>query len=289
MVQHCGNGCRPTALPCHFLDPPGCTIYSGGYTLPLFFLIKMLHNSGKKPTALEAHTFMAEIPYPFDTPTIHQNAWRLFRILAEFVTGFDTFTGSGPFISIFGSARLTEGHRYYQLGYEVAQKITEKGFSIITGSGPGIMEAANKAAKDAKRISAGLIPDLPHEPTPNNYLDPKFSVRFRYFFVRKVMFVRYAQGFVFLPGGYGTLDELFEILTLVQTQRTLPVPIYLMGADYWHGLISWIQKTMTHENCVNEKEWRLFTVTDDPQEVATGLFEGYQSRMKLQQDAMETM
>lgn len=232
---------------------------------------------------------MAEITYPFDNAVLQQNSWRLFRILSEFVNGFETFTGAGPFISIFGSSKLNEDHRYYHLAYDVSHQIAEKGFSIITGSGPGIMEAANKAAQDAKKISAGLIPDVPHEPMPNQYLDPKFSVRFRYFFVRKVMFVRYAQGFVFLPGGYGTLDELFEILTLVQTQRTLPVPIYLMGSQYWHGLLTWIQKTMIHEQCLPEKDLRLFTVTDDPNEVANGLFEGYQSRMKLQQDAMETM
>jgi uncharacterized protein (TIGR00730 family) len=151
------------------------------------------------------------------------------------------------------------------------------------------MESANKAAQDAKKISAGLIPDLPCEPEPNKYLDTKYSLRFRYFFVRKVMFVRYAQGFVFLPGGFGTLDELFEILTLVQTQRTVPVPVYLMGSEYWKGLIDWIRHTMIKEHCLCEKELQLFTLTDNPDEVANGLLENYQSRMKLQQDAMETV
>lgn len=232
---------------------------------------------------------MSEYPYPFDPAVAHQNAWRLFRIIAEFVTGFEAFTGTGPFVSIFGSARLNEGHKYYKLSYEVATKIAKSGFSIITGAGPGLMESANKAAQDAKKISAGLIPDLPCEPEPNRFLDPKFSLRFRYFFVRKVMFVRYAQGFVFLPGGLGTLDELFEVLTLVQTQRTVPVPVYLMGCDYWKGLIDWIRHTMVKEHCLRKDELQLFTLTDDPDEVANGLLEGYHARVKLEQDVIETV
>jgi uncharacterized protein (TIGR00730 family) len=151
------------------------------------------------------------------------------------------------------------------------------------------MEAANKAAQEAGRTSAGLIPDLPFEPTPNKFLDSRFSPRFRYFFVRKVMFVRYAQGFIFLPGGYGTLDELFEILTLVQTKRTLPVPIYLMGSEYWKGLVDWIRTTMITEKSLSKKESHLFTLCDDPDEVANGLLEGYHSRMTLQQEVIETI
>ena len=236
-----------------------------------------------------AESPMSEFPFPYDPAIAHQNAWRLFRIIAEFVNGFETFTGTGPIISVFGSARLKPDHKYYQLSYDVTTKIANNGFSIITGSGPGLMESANKAAQDAKKISAGLIPDLPCEPEPNKYLDTKYSLRFRYFFVRKVMFVRYAQGFVFLPGGFGTLDELFEILTLVQTQRTVPVPVYLMGSEYWKGLIDWIRHTMIKEHCLCEKELQLFTLTDNPDEVANGLLENYQSRMKLQQDAMETV
>ena len=234
-------------------------------------------------------TVMSEFLYPCDSGMAQQNAWRLFRVMSEFVNGFETFTGTGPFISIFGSARLKETHRYYKLAYEVSKKVSLKGFSIITGSGPGLMEAANKAAQKAGRISAGLIPDLPFEPSPNKYIDAQFSPRFRYFFVRKVMFVRYAQGFIFLPGGYGTLDELFEILTLVQTKRTLPVPIYLMGSEYWKGLVEWIRTTMINERSVTKKEAHLFTVTDDPDEVADGLLEGYHSRMNIQQEVIETI
>ena len=232
---------------------------------------------------------MSEFPYPYDTGAAQQNAWRLFRIISEFVNGFETFTGEGPFISVFGSSRLKPGHKYYKLCYETIKKAAKNGFSVITGSGPGLMEGANKAAQESKKISAGLIPDLPFEPKPNDFLDPKFSVRFRYFFVRKVMFVRYAQGFVFFPGGFGTLDELFEILTLVQTQRTVPVPIYLMGSEYWEGLVEWIQHTVVKEGCLRKKELQLFTLTDDPDEVAKGLLEGYHARKKLEQDVIETV
>jgi hypothetical protein len=232
---------------------------------------------------------MGEIPYSIDPAVAQQNSWRLFHIIAEFVNGFEAFTNQGPFISMFGSAKLEKGHRYYQLCHTVAKEIAQKGFSIITGSGPGLMEAANQAAHESGVISAGLIPDLPFEPKPNEFLDPKFSLRFRYFFVRKVMFVRYAQGFVFMPGGFGTLDELFEIVTLVQTQRTLPVPIYLMGTDYWGGLVQWLKETVVKTGCLPEKDMHLFTVTDDPCEVAEGLLEGYHARMKLQQDAMEPL
>ena len=232
---------------------------------------------------------MSEFLYPCDSGLAQQNSWRLFRIMAEFVNGFETFTGAGPFISIFGSARLKKNNRYYKLAYEVSKRVAQKGFSVITGSGPGIMEAANKAAQKAGRSSAGLIPDLASEPEPNKYLDPQFSPRFRYFFVRKVMFVRYAQGFIFLPGGYGTLDELFEILTLVQTKRTLPVPIYLMGSDYWKGLVDWIRTTMINEQSLSKQDTHFFTLSDDPEEVATGLLEGYHSRMTIQQEVIETI
>ena len=232
---------------------------------------------------------MSEFLYPSDSGLMQQNSWRLFRIMAEFVNGFETFTGAGPFISVFGSARMKKTHRYYKLAYEVSTKIAQKGFSVITGSGPGLMEAVNKAAQEAGKASAGLVPDLPYEPTPNKYIDPQFCPRFRYFFVRKVMFVRYAQGFIFLPGGYGTMDELFEILTLVQTKRTLPVPIYLMGTDYWKGLVDWIRTTMINEHTLCKKESHLFTLTDDPDEVANGLLDGYHSRMTIQQEVIETI
>ncbi len=172
------------------------------------------------------------------------DAWRVFRIISEFVDGFESMTYIGPSVSIFGSARLSPDSPYYQLAVNVAHHITLKGFAIITGGGPGIMEAANKGAQEGKGNSCGLAIDLPFEDKPNLYIDPKYHLKFRYFFVRKVMFIRYAQGYVFLPGGYGTLDELFEALTLIQTRKIKPFPIYLMGKAYWQEMLKWIEGTM---------------------------------------------
>jgi uncharacterized protein (TIGR00730 family) len=208
------------------------------------------------------------------------DAWRVFRMISELVLGFDTFNGKGPFISIFGSSRIKKSSPYYHVAYDVSSKIAQKGFSIITGAGPGAMEAANKAAKDNKRGSAGLIPDLPNE-TPNSYLDSQLTVRFQYFFIRKVMFIRYAQGFVFLPGGYGTLDELFEVLTLLQTKKIQSVPVFLIGTEYWKNLSTWIMTKMLTEEHISKEEAAIFTVTDDTELVANALLEAYVSRAKI--------
>jgi uncharacterized protein (TIGR00730 family) len=208
------------------------------------------------------------------------DAWRVFRMISELVVGFDTFSGKGPFISIFGSSRIKKNSPYYHIAYDVASKIAQKGFSIITGAGPGVMEAANKAASDNKKGSAGLFPDLPNE-TPNIYLDPQLTVKFQYFFARKVMFVRYAQGFVFLPGGYGTLDELFEVLTLIQTKKIQAVPIFLIGTEYWKNLTNWIMTKMLEEEHISHEEAAIFTLTDDTEHVANLLLEAYVSRVKI--------
>jgi uncharacterized protein (TIGR00730 family) len=226
---------------------------------------------------------MPESLLQMDLSIAQKESWRLFKIISEFVEGFETFGSIGPFISIFGSSRLSSDHPYYKLSYETTTKIAQNGFGIMTGAGPSLMEAANKAAQDSQKPSAGLIPDLTFEPEPNQFLDPKLSLRYRYFFIRKVMFVRYAQGFVFLPGGYGTMDELFEVLNLVLTKKIIPVPVYLMGHNYWKGLIDWLQHCPVREGCLTKEETRLFTVTDDPDEVAHGLLESYQSRMKIQE------
>jgi uncharacterized protein (TIGR00730 family) len=225
---------------------------------------------------------MTEFIHPSETgmPT-GGDAWKLFRIISEFVEGFETLSGIGPSISIFGSSRLPKSSPYYQMALDVAVQACKRGFSVITGAGPGIMEAANKGAQEAKGNSCGLIIDLPFESEPNPYLDPKLRLRFRYFFVRKVMFVRYAQGFVFLPGGYGTMDELFEVLTLIQTKKTLPIPVYLMGVSYWKGLIQWIRDTAVAHKCIDEHELDLFTITDDVEEVINGLEQSYRDRVKL--------
>jgi len=224
---------------------------------------------------------MVEFFPPGETSISQIDAWKLLRIMAEFVNGFETFTGKGPFISIFGGTRFKRNHPYYKLACEITAAITKKGFSIITGAGPGIMEAANKTCQENNQASAGLIPDLPYELEPNEYLDPKLSPRFRYFFVRKVMFVRYAQGFVFLPGGYGTLDEFFEVVSLIQTKKIPPTPVFLVGSEYWKGFVQWLKTEPVKEHCIFKEECRLFTITDDPNKIANGLLESYHERVKI--------
>lgn len=204
------------------------------------------------------------------------DSWRVFRIISELVDGFETMTSLGPSVSIFGSARLPPDSIYYNLAIDVAKHIAKKGFAIITGGGPSIMEAANKGAQEVKGHSCGLAVDLPFESEPNDYIDSKYKLTFRYFFVRKVMFIRYAQGYVFLPGGYGTLDELFEALTLIQTKKIKAFPIYLMGKKYWEGMLTWIYDTMLIEGCISKADLDLFHVTDDPEEVANGIERHYQ-------------
>lgn len=213
---------------------------------------------------------------PNDPPNLTTDSWRVFRIVAEFVDGFETMMNLGPSVSIFGSARLSPTTPYYELAIEVAQHLTRRGFSIITGGGPGIMEAANKGAQSLKGKSCGLVIDLPFEARSNTYLDPEFHLKFRYFFIRKVMFIRYAQGYVFLPGGFGTLDELFEALTLIQTRKVHSFPIFLMGSSYWTGLIDWIKERLLADGCISPEDLNLFKVTDDPEEVADAIERHYQ-------------
>ncbi len=224
---------------------------------------------------------MPDFIHPSETQAPVNDAWKLFRVISEFVEGFETLASIGPSVSIFGSARLKKNHIYYKIAQDIAYKISKKGFAIITGAGPSIMEAANKGAQDAKGSSCGLVIDLPFESEANPYIDPKFRLKFRYFFVRKVMFVRYAQGFVFLPGGYGTLDEMFETLTLIQTKKIRPVPIYLVGIDYWSGLFEWLKNKMLQEGCIIEEDFDIFTITDDLDLVADGLAASYHARLKI--------
>lgn len=211
-----------------------------------------------------------------DKKALSHDSWRVFRIISEFVDGFESMTNIGPSVSIFGSARLTSASPYYKLAVDVAQHIARKGFAIITGGGPGIMEAANKGAQEAKGRSCGVAIDLPFESLPNKYIDPKYHLNFRYFFIRKVMFIRYAQGYVFLPGGFGTMDELFEALTLIQTKKIKPFPIYLMGKEYWIPMLNWIKETMLAQDCITQEDFDMFLVTDDPEEVANGIERHYQ-------------
>lgn len=220
---------------------------------------------------------MADEYYEKETGQVfNEDAWRVFRIISEFVDGFENMTNIGPSVSIFGSARLQPASPYYNLAIDTAQHISKKGFAIITGGGPGIMEAANKGAQSVNGRSCGLSIDLPMESASNSFIDSKYNLHFRYFFVRKVMFIRYAQGYVFLPGGVGTLDELFEALTLIQTKKIRPFPIYMMGKGYWDGLMDWIQSMMLGHACISPEDLDLINMTDDPEEVANGIERHYQ-------------
>ncbi|MCX6352212.1 MAG: TIGR00730 family Rossman fold protein [Bacteroidetes bacterium] len=192
-----------------------------------------------------------------------ESSWQIFKIMSEFVDGFDKLNKIGPCVSIFGSARTPADNKYYILATEIAGKLTHEGYGVITGGGPGIMEAANKGAKQAGGKSVGLNIDLPFEQDPNPYIDSDKLINFNYFFVRKVMFIKYAQGFVVLPGGLGTLDELFEALTLIQTEKIGKFPIVLIGVAYWQGLFDWIKTTMLdeHKN-ISPEDMDLIMITD---------------------------
>ncbi|MGZ0077477.1 TIGR00730 family Rossman fold protein [Methylomonas sp. EFPC1] len=192
-------------------------------------------------------------------------SWRIFRIISEFTEGFDELSGLCDAISIFGSARLPPEHFYYQKTVELAEMLSKEGFAVISGGGPGVMEAANKGAILHDQPSIGLNIELPMEQTPNPYQN--ISLNFRYFFVRKVMFVRYSIGYVCMPGGFGTLDEFFEALTLMQTHKIYPIPLVLFGTDFWSGLMDWMKAKMMEYGTISAEDLKLITVTDDPQEV----------------------
>lgn len=204
------------------------------------------------------------------------DSWRVFRIISEFVEGFEIMTDIGPSVSFFGSARFTPESPYYFLAAKTAEAIVKRGFAVITGGGPGIMEAANKGAQKAKGSSCGISIDLPFEDEPNPFIDPQFRLKFRYFFIRKVMFVRYAQAFIFLPGGFGTLDELFEALTLIQTKKINHFPIYLMGKEYWQGLLTWLKDVALTKGCISPIDFELITITDDYEDVADQIQKHYE-------------
>ena len=204
------------------------------------------------------------------------DSWRVFRIISEFVDGFETLTELGPSVSIFGSSRLKPASPYYNLSIDVATKIAKRGFAIITGGGPGLMEAANKGAQLANAKSCGIGISVPGELETNKFVDPACRMKFRYFFIRKVMFIRYAKACVFLPGGFGTLDELFETITLIQTEKITPFPIYLIGKSYWKGLLDWIKESPTKLGCIDPSELDLLTISDDPDFIAEDIERHYQ-------------
>jgi uncharacterized protein (TIGR00730 family) len=196
------------------------------------------------------------------------DSWAIFKVMSEFVDGFEKMSRIGPCVSIFGSARTKVGDKYYELAEEISYQLTQQGYGIITGGGPGIMEAGNKGAHRGKGISVGLNIELPFEQKDNPYIDRDKNLEFDYFFVRKVMFVKYAQGFVAMPGGFGTLDELFEAMTLIQTHKIGKFPIVLVGSEFWNGMLDWIKKVLLEQHGnISESDLDLFHIVDTAQEV----------------------
>lgn len=205
-----------------------------------------------------------------------EDSWRVFRIISEFVEGFEELSQIGDCVTMFGSARVKEGDKDYELAREIGKLLVKVGYGIITGGGPGVMEAGNRGAMEAGGNSIGLNIDLPHEQKPNPYAN--IQIEFRYFFVRKVMFVKYAKAFVILPGGFGTMDELFEALTLIQTLRISKFPVVLVGNNYWKGLVDWLHNSVLSENKVGKQDLELFKVTDDPVNVVKIINDFYQAK-----------
>ena len=206
------------------------------------------------------------------------DSWAIFKIMGEFVNGFEKMSEIGPCVSIFGSARNKPGDPYYELAVEVAKSVAEAGYGIITGGGPGIMEAGNKGAHSAGGTSVGLNIDLPFEQHDNPYIDADKNMDFDYFFVRKVMFVKYSQGFVVMPGGFGTLDELFEAITLIQTNKIHKFPIILVGSQFWSGLMDWVKNTMLEAGNISPKDLDLIQTVDSASEVVNIIDRFYKGR-----------
>ena len=205
-----------------------------------------------------------------------EDPWRIFRIMSEFVEGFEVLSRLGRAVSVFGSSRIKPGNKYYKLTEEVAYLLAKEGYAIITGSGPGIMEAANKGAKRAGGHSVGLNIQIPSEQKPNKYVDTLLD--FRYFFVRKVMFVKYAKAFVIMPGGYGTLDEFTEAINLIQTERIPKFPVILFGREYWKGMFEWFRDTVLKDGNISREDLDIFTVVDKPKEVSAVIKKFYKQR-----------
>lgn len=204
------------------------------------------------------------------------NSWKVFKILAEFVEGFEKLSRIGPCVSIFGSARTKPDSEYFKLAEDIAYQLTQKGYGVITGGGPGIMEAANMGAKKGNGKSVGINIDLPFEQSANLFIDRDKLITFDHFFVRKVMFMKYAQGFIVLPGGFGTLDELFEAITLIQTQKIGKFPIILVGISYWNGLFDWIKEVMLkREMNVSEEDLDLYKLVDTPEDAVQQIDQFY--------------
>ncbi len=213
---------------------------------------------------------------PVNDTVLTRESWKIFQIMAEFVEGFERLAQIKPSVSIFGSARVPEDHPYYRLTVDIARALSDSGFSVVSGGGPGIMEAANKGAFEGKSPSIGLNIQLPNEQSGNPYQD--ISLSFRHFFSRKVMFVKYASAYVVMPGGFGTLDELAEILTLVQTRKTRRIPIILVHAPFWEGLLDWFRHTLVEERMIDPTDLDLIQVLNTPKEVVDAIFAHYEDR-----------
>lgn len=194
------------------------------------------------------------------------DSWAIFKIMAEFVEAYEKMAKIGPCISVFGSARTKPDNKYYKMAENISEMLAKRGYGVITGGGPGIMEAGNKGAQKGEGKSVGLNIDLPFEQNGNPYIDPQSNLMFDYFFVRKVIFVKYSQGFIVLPGGFGTMDEMFEALTLIQTKKINERPVVLVGVDYWKGLIDWIKTTMLNEGNISAPDLDFFTLVDTEEE-----------------------
>ena len=214
--------------------------------------------------ATEDQKLLARHPSP---AFLDADPWRALRILSEFVEGFDAMAKVGPAVTIFGSARTKRNDPEYELARAIGRRLAEAGYAVITGGGPGTMEAANRGCREGGGLSVGCNIELPHEQGMNAYVD--LGVEFRYFFARKVMFVKYADAFVILPGGFGTLDELFEALTLIQTGKVRHFPVVLVGRSYWAGLLDWMRGSLVANGAIDETDLALFQITDDPAEVVT--------------------
>lgn len=216
------------------------------------------------------------------TETRAHSSWQIFKIMAEFVQGFETMAKVGPCVSIFGSARTQPGHKYYELAVEIARRLAMEGFGIISGGGPGIMEAANKGANLASGRSVGLNIELPFEQTANPFIDSSHNLNFDYFFVRKVMFTKYSQGFIMMPGGWGTMDEFFEVATLIQTRKFTQTPMVCVGSDYWSGLFNWMRETMyEREGNIGAGDLEMIKIFDTAEDVVGYIAEFY-THNKLQ-------
>jgi len=207
-----------------------------------------------------------------------EDPWRVFRIMSEFVEGFEILPKVGKAVSIFGSSRIKSNNKYYKLAEEIAYLLAKEGYAIITGSGPGVMEAANRGAKRAGGHSVGLNIQIPSEQKPNKYVDTLLD--FHYFFVRKVMFVKYARAFVIMPGGYGTLDEFYEAINLIQTQRISKFPVVLFGSEYWKGMLYWLGDTVLKNGNISKEDLNIFTVVDNPKEAVRAIKKFYAVRKR---------